>query len=460
MAKSPLTYLVQYFRRPPVADGEPLADAELLRRYTANQDAAAFELLVWRHGPMVLSTCRRITRNDADTEDAFQATFLILARKAHSVRAGTSLAAWLHRTAHRVAVRSLQRRRYESLPHDLPAKPLSSLEGDELIRLDAEINALGERHRRVVVLCYLQGHTTEDAAKLLGIPRGTVLSRLAKARNQLAARLTLPAVLGVSALSLEQVRAALQPTHPTVFLLANGVLNMMIRKQILVALGVMSLVGVTSSGIAIIAQNGGPGTMNKPMAKAPEVAKPPLLEAKKDATEEREKRMTELQKNLQRLDEMIQKYQQEVTDVERHMRGLSDAEVQAKKEMLGKLTLKIYDNKIAMKTIQEKLKIGYKPEVVEVELEREKIALNIHLDMQKELIHDLRENQKVESLASPIQVLRDQIRNLQSEKQMVQSTLFKLRYPEANITSTDKLDQVLAELAELRREVRELKERK
>jgi RNA polymerase sigma factor (sigma-70 family) len=136
---------------------------------------------------MVLGVCRRVLRNDHDADDAFQAAFLVLARKAGSVR-GESLAGWLHRVARRVAVRAAKRSRPESLSFDPPAQA----EPDAELRavLDAEIDRLPDRLRLPVVLCYLDGRSTEDAARQLGIPRGTVLSRLAAARAKLAERLT------------------------------------------------------------------------------------------------------------------------------------------------------------------------------------------------------------------------------------------------------------------------------
>src|SRR3954462_992674 len=96
-------------RRQPSAEADPLPDAELLRRFAASQDPAAFELLVWRHGAMVLGTCTRVLRDEHAAEDAFQATFLVLARKAGSVRTAGSAAGYLHRVARRVAVRAAKR---------------------------------------------------------------------------------------------------------------------------------------------------------------------------------------------------------------------------------------------------------------------------------------------------------------------------------------------------------------
>jgi RNA polymerase sigma factor (sigma-70 family) len=191
--------LIRRLARRPVGESDPVSDAELLARFVRAGDQTAFELLVWRHGPMVLGACRRILRDVHLAEDAFQAAFLILARKAGSVRSAC-VAGWLHRVARRVAVRAARpRKRIEPLTAD----PLDRPAPDAELRavLDAEIDRLPERFRLPVVLCYLNGRTTEDAARLLGIPRGTVLSRLATARQRLAARLTRRGITAPAALA-------------------------------------------------------------------------------------------------------------------------------------------------------------------------------------------------------------------------------------------------------------------
>ena len=168
MARHPLSTLFARLRPPPGSTADTAPDADLLQRWAVLRDPAAFELLVWRHGALVLGTCRRVARDDGDAEDAFQATFLVLSRKASSVTA--SLPGWLHRTARRAALRAAGRRETVSLPADLPAASVEPRDGEALTHLDDAVNALGERHRRVVVLCYLQGHTADAAAKLLGVP--------------------------------------------------------------------------------------------------------------------------------------------------------------------------------------------------------------------------------------------------------------------------------------------------
>jgi RNA polymerase sigma-70 factor (ECF subfamily) len=167
------------------------ADAELLARFAAS-DESAFELLISRHGPMVYQVCLRLLRHRQDAEDAFQATFLALAKKAGSVRRPEALAGWLHCTAHRAALRLRSRRPATVVPLDAePAarEATDPYDGELLGVIEEEVRRLPEKYRLVVVLCYLEGRSTEEAAALLGCPRGTVFSRLAWARDRLRQRL-------------------------------------------------------------------------------------------------------------------------------------------------------------------------------------------------------------------------------------------------------------------------------
>jgi RNA polymerase sigma factor (sigma-70 family) len=192
MGDGSLHPVLRYLRRQAGAAGGEPTDRESLERFAARRDEAAFAALVRRHGPMVLSVCRRVLAGDA--EDAFQATFLILARKAGAVRRPDRLAGWLYGVANRVArrARAAARRRAVPLGDTEPAVPPAD---DAVWRdlrpvLDAEINRLAEHYRLPFVLCYLEGRTNAEAARLLGCRPGTVLSRLARAREQLRRRLT------------------------------------------------------------------------------------------------------------------------------------------------------------------------------------------------------------------------------------------------------------------------------
>jgi RNA polymerase sigma factor (sigma-70 family) len=209
---------VRGLARPARAGG--VSDAALLERFVRQGDEAAFELLVWRHGPMVLGACRRVLRHEQDAEDAFQATFLTLARKAAAIGRGESLGGWLYTVAHRAAHRALRRREArgctEPLGDDAPAVdthpgPTDLVSAQELRPLlDAEVARLPEKYRAAFVLCYLEGKTNTEAAEVLGCPRGTVQSRLARARKRLRRRLSdrhiTPAALTFGALLADHVR--------------------------------------------------------------------------------------------------------------------------------------------------------------------------------------------------------------------------------------------------------------
>jgi RNA polymerase sigma factor (sigma-70 family) len=196
-AGPPLQTVVRHLRRlaGPDGDGAP-ADAQLLGRFVATGDPAALELLVWRHGAMVLGVCRRVLRHEQDAEDAFQATFLALARKARSVARRASVGGWLYTVAYRAALAARERasrRSGREVPlngWDAPAPANDTAEWRDLRAvLDEEIGRLPERHRLSFVLCHLEGRTLDEAARQLGRPRGTIVTWLARARARLRARL-------------------------------------------------------------------------------------------------------------------------------------------------------------------------------------------------------------------------------------------------------------------------------
>lgn len=175
-----------------------LADGQLVTRFSEGEGEAArlaFEALVGRHGPMVLQVCRGVLRDKHAAEDAFQATFLVLARRAGSIRERDSVASWLHGVALRVARHAradeARRRRLERAAAGRPAARVEVEPGDDLgARLLEEIGRLPERDRAAVVLCDLEGQTSEDAARALGWPVGTLKNRLSRARRRLRDRLT------------------------------------------------------------------------------------------------------------------------------------------------------------------------------------------------------------------------------------------------------------------------------
>jgi RND family efflux transporter MFP subunit len=171
-------------------------DGQLLERYVSQRDEAAFELLLWRHGTMVLNVCRRVLEDPHDAEDAFQATFLAFVRKARSIVRSQAVAGWLYRVAYRVAVEARSktqksRRRETTGVEELALEPTPEADWRELRPiLDEELNRLPERLRLPLVLCYLEGKTNEEVARQLGCPPGTIFSRLARGREMLRRRLT------------------------------------------------------------------------------------------------------------------------------------------------------------------------------------------------------------------------------------------------------------------------------
>jgi RNA polymerase sigma factor (sigma-70 family) len=198
-----------------------LTDDELLDRFVSRGDEAAFEVLLWRHGPMVWSLCRRLLRQPQDVEDAFQATFLVMVRKAVAIHKRKALSSWLYKIAYRVALRArarsvsreqMERQAILRASHE----PVSDAIRNDLRVVVAEaVNALPDRFRGPIVLCYFEGKTHREAARQLGCPEGTVVSRLARARERLRALLTrrglaLPGA-GVAGLLGGQARAAPMP---------------------------------------------------------------------------------------------------------------------------------------------------------------------------------------------------------------------------------------------------------
>ncbi len=181
----------------PTHDIEGLTDAELVNRFAALEGAVseyAFTALVQRHGPMVLRVCQAHLRDGHSAHDAFQATFMILMRKAHSLQVRDTLAPWLHEVAYRVSssaqASQARRTRHERRAAEMAERQITEKAPDDAAPLlHKEVSLLPERYRRPVILCYLEGLSGEQAAVQLGIPVGTVRSRLARGRERLRSRL-------------------------------------------------------------------------------------------------------------------------------------------------------------------------------------------------------------------------------------------------------------------------------
>jgi RNA polymerase sigma factor (sigma-70 family) len=197
MATSQMSEVLQHLRRAVLLpDGERLTDGQLLEDYISRRTEGALAALVGRHGPMVWGVCRRVLRNHHDAEDAFQATFLVLARKAASIASRGSVGNWLYGVAHQTALkarattakRGTRERQVAAMPE--PAVVEQDLWRDLEPLLDEELARLFDKYRSAIVLCDLEGKTRRDAAQQLGCPEGTVAGRLARARSMLAKRLT------------------------------------------------------------------------------------------------------------------------------------------------------------------------------------------------------------------------------------------------------------------------------
>jgi RNA polymerase sigma factor (sigma-70 family) len=269
-----------------------LTDEQLLERFNTCRDEAAelaFEALVERHGPMVLRACRGILRNDHDAEDAFQATFLILARRGGMLWVRDSVGPWLHRVACRVAARAKraaeQRRTAERRAAEVVERSVGEASWHDLGGiLHQEIDRLPDRYRSPVVLCDLEGRTYEEAARHLGCPAGTLKSRLSRGRDRLRERLTRrglapPAELPGAGLSVDEARAALPPAlvaataknaigmataeakvigtaSASVAWLVEGVLRRMTMTKTLAVTSVLIL-GISVSGAGVLMATGG-----------------------------------------------------------------------------------------------------------------------------------------------------------------------------------------------------------
>jgi RNA polymerase sigma factor (sigma-70 family) len=261
----------------------PCSDTVLLERFVTHRDEAAFTALVERHGPMVLGVCRRVLRNPHDAEDACQAAFLILARKADGIGRAGALGGWLHAVAFRVACRLRARRtRREAAEHPLTDSPAPSEPTWREARaaLDEELQRLPEKWRTPLVLCYLEGKTRDEAARQLGWSVGTLRGRLARGRALLRTRLarrglyasvSLAAALApdgtASALSVATtVRAVLGPA-PTprqaeIIALAEEVMRTMSLSRITVVASVLLAV-LVSVGLGATAYRDSAGEQPK-----------------------------------------------------------------------------------------------------------------------------------------------------------------------------------------------------
>jgi RNA polymerase sigma factor (sigma-70 family) len=279
----PLTSLSHGLHRP-ASGPEPALDADLLDRFARRGDEEAFATLMARHGPMVLNACRRVLGDAHAAEDAFQATFLVLARKASSLSRPDTLAGWLYGVACRVArkARSTAQRHHglaeASDPVDPRPNPLVEVSAHDLLAvLEQEMERLPEAYRLPVVLCCLEGLSQEEAAQRLGCTPGSIKGRLERGRKRLHQRLAKrglslsvvlgvaelaraaagmsPALLGISAKAATRFASSQAPVGTVnikVAALAEGVLRAMFLTRLKIVLIVFLGIVVTGTVLGVL----------------------------------------------------------------------------------------------------------------------------------------------------------------------------------------------------------------
>ncbi len=333
MATRALGSLVQLLRQFRLQRGGTTTDAELLELFISQRDEDAFETLVRRHGPMVLGVCRRILHNEADVEDCFQATFLVLVRKAASIRPRGMVGNWLYTVARNAALKARAMRRLRHKKEEEAAAEKMRMAADhgqvaevadtsatlqEL--LDQELQALPVKYRAAIVLCDLEGMTVPAAAQQVGCPLGTLSARLVRGRAMLGKRLArhglavsggvlatalcqnaasacVPGPLVVSTVQAATLMAAGKALatgaiSAKVVALTEGVLKAMLMTKIKVAITVVLAVQLIGAGVGLVyCQTAGTGqtgketpvvvpTMDRAVVAAPQVT--PKAEGKDD----------------------------------------------------------------------------------------------------------------------------------------------------------------------------------
>jgi RNA polymerase sigma factor (sigma-70 family) len=507
MAAHPLQEFIRRLcRGRGVAHDGHLSDTQLLERFAVRCDEAAFEVLVWRHGSLVLSVARRLLRRPADVEDVFQATFLTLARKAANIRRGTAVGSWLYKVAYRIALRVRQatarRERREQLGVEKvqPVAPAERNDAELAAVLADEVSRLPERYRSAVVLCYLQGSTTEEAARVLGCPRGTVLSRLASARQRLRHRLTrrgLAPAVALAAVSFGETASAMPPmalitsviraalpfaagraTVPTVSpqaaALARGALRTMLWNKIKIAAVVMCAIGLAGTGAGWLARGRAGGEATPVIAEQP--AKPPVHDAakadrdRKDRTERlhaeldglaAEEEKQELLLAADAIDARLQlaEARDELRRNEREMELLQEDARENLKAIKGRIvTLEEQVQKIDANTGAKLL------EKVTRQLEREREKL----DKERVIIREEEWTGSLRPLRKRVFQAEDRLRRIENrqarqreefavKRQALLARLQQLEEAPLGLEPADRLRDIERKLEALRREVGELR---
>jgi RNA polymerase sigma factor (sigma-70 family) len=343
--------------------GDDATDAQLLDRYLASRDAGSFAAIVQRHGPMVWGVCRRLLRDHQDAEDAFQATFLVLVRKAASVLPRQMVGNWLHGVARQTAIkaRALAARRSmrECQVTDMPERetiPPASWQDLQSV-LDEELLRLPPRYRAVVLLCDLEGKTRKEAARQLGVPIGSIAGWLARARAMLAKRLTRRGVsLSGASIATALVQYEASATLPAwvasstidaasryaagslaagairapVAVLTEGVLNSMLLSKLKATLALVLVAGLLGTGITTLAISATAGEEPKP--KVPPQAKSGKLVAEP----------ADSPPDLRKLKQEVDRLRTELEAIKKQVNAAPKAAVDPNVDNEPKLAIQIY----------------------------------------------------------------------------------------------------------------------
>jgi RNA polymerase sigma factor (sigma-70 family) len=396
MATRRVNGMIGHFRRAVfLRDGAGLTDGQLLECYVARRDEDALEALVRRHGPMVLGVCRRVLGHHHDAEDAFQATFLVLVRKASTVRPREQVGNWLYgvacQTARKARAAAARRRARERQVPDMPESEAPPDPANDLpALLDQELSGLPDRYRVPIVMCDLEGKTRKEAALQLGWPEGTVHGRLARGRALLARRLAargvvvaggslaaalapgltsaaMPATLVTSTIQTATLFAAGQAAAGVASVnaaaLAEGVIKAMLVTKLKIATAVVVVLGVVGLGdgfgpysAALAADGGGAGQQEKQLReKVTELEKQLQREREEKekllAEKERLEKIERLERDLRQERERNQKliYDRALTQVQMELKAL-DAE-----ERIQELTRRLEKEQAARKALEDQL---------------------------------------------------------------------------------------------------------
>jgi RNA polymerase sigma factor (sigma-70 family) len=253
-------------------------DGELLGRFVTSRDQAAFTELVERHGPKVYAVCRRVLGHHQLAEDAYQATLVVLAKKAHSIQPRSAVGGFLYGVANKAALKAfaMNHRRKELLvgtPPDSRSTERAAVDSDVLVMLDEEIANLSDILRAAVILCELDGLSRTDAARQLGIAEGTLSSRLAAARRQLAERLKRRGVVLSASLMAALAQSVTEAGPPildvateSVSAIAKGVLQTMLLGKL--KLTALAAVFAAALGMSLLTPNGREEAVGAPAPKA------------------------------------------------------------------------------------------------------------------------------------------------------------------------------------------------